>query len=165
MIAWDRSCKTRSYIKKDRESRGSLTKVLGLFLPDDQHRKLRQKQRGGLTQRNIFSLCLLDFPYSVLLRSTGGRKGGARGGGAFDGAQRETEWQRAAEHSICGNMMEATVVSKDTWWVCEGSVIMWLVENTVQELYSVAVVTVMEGGGVGGRKSGSQSRKNRCLTD
>lgn len=87
MISRDRTCQ-----KRKKESRGSLTKVLGLFLSDYQHRKLRHTQRGGLTQTNIFSLCLLVFPYSVLLRSTGGRKkGGQRGGGVFDGAGRERD--------------------------------------------------------------------------
>lgn len=33
-------------------------------------------------------------------------------------------------------MMEASIVSKDTGWVFEESVIMWLGENTVHELYS-----------------------------
>lgn len=67
--------------------------MFGLFLFDNQHRKPRQKQGGGLKHSHIFSLCLLVFPYSVLHKSTGGRKKkeGLKGGGVFDGAGRETD--------------------------------------------------------------------------
>lgn len=73
--------------------------MLGLFLPDYQHRKLRHTQRGGLTQTNIFSLCLLVFPYSVRLRSTGGRKKGGREEAEFSMELGERERQSDREQS------------------------------------------------------------------
>lgn len=63
---------------KKRQSRGSLTKVLGLFLPHERLRKSRLKHGGGPTHRDTFSLRLVVSPYSGLLRSTGGGKKGAK---------------------------------------------------------------------------------------
>lgn len=105
--------------KEDREIRGSLVNVFGLFLFDNQHRKLRQKQKGGLTQTDIFSLCLLVFSLFSASKINKGQaeKEGPRRGGVFDGAkgqgEKDREKDRAIRLLICGSIMEDGTLSED----------------------------------------------------
>lgn len=70
--------------------------MFGLFLFDNQHRKLRQKQREGLTQTDIFSLCLLVFSFFSAPKTNKGqaKKEGPGRGGVFDGAKGKGETER-----------------------------------------------------------------------
>lgn len=149
----------------------------------------RGRNRGeGWHRLTYFPFCLSGFPYSVLLRSTGRgeKKGEAEKRRSFSWSwerergserereaakERESQGDRAVRHSICGNMMEASVVSKDTGWVCKWSVVMSLGENTGYELLLClsrgVVVTVTKGRGAGGSKvrQREQEKQTWWLTD
>lgn len=118
--------------QEKKESRGSLTRVLDLFLPDDQHRK----PRGGPTQthKHIFPSAVRFSLIQSCSKSTdlgeGGKKRSAalvvlvvpaRGWGEKRGQRRGgvLPWSRgrarprAAGHSHRGSTMEAGGVSTD----------------------------------------------------
>lgn len=64
------------------------------------------------TQTHIFPLPLSFSLFRPALLSSRKRKGGVtERGGVFDGSEGRTLRQRAVQHSNCGNMMEASLVS------------------------------------------------------
>lgn len=160
MIAWNRSWKRARHGLKKTERAGEVWPKCSasscLTISSGSWGRIR----GEGWQRNIFSLCLLVFPYSVLRRSTGGRKkGGQRRGGVFFSMElRERQSDREQPNTQSVEIWWKPALFPRTQGEC---VIMWgkIQSRSRTLLRHGDVVGERESGG---RKSDSQSRKNRC---